>query len=414
MTLDTAIIISPNLHRSLYKYAVKKFVEDELGDSFAELSNEYQLDTSDELGYSRFLDRCISEEKIQNEQVLKFIINELNYGRQRNMYISFLMDASFLKDKDKIIEKIKRLEVDGANKVSDLPFINEISNRIDRGAKKLVYADTLKNDKNEISSIRLVIGTGIVINGSDCNNYIAIEINLDLNLLVIKLRNWKDEIDEEHSLQGQFNEYKLMVKEAFNLGIPLSFSTVQKLLRNMASDLTEKVLGSVKSEVDSKIKANVNSNVVKWLNSISDRVLPPKDVEIVEDSVLNNFYRLYMQHEIGKLSNEELKTRFKVDGYPTYVKFTDDTIGEARAKSSDPKESLLDTSVYYDLKARLDNSEQIKVITIYWIDFPILEHFGTTFNAEAQERFKVNIRPNFFNKEISDYVLRKIKMYQGT
>ncbi|WP_427110436.1 hypothetical protein [Lysinibacillus xylanilyticus] len=121
MSDHTTLHISPNLHRSLYNYAVKNFLEDQLGDSFQELVEEYNLDFNDDLVYSRFLDRCISEEKISNEEVLKFIIDEINYGRQRNMYISFLYDVSFLNNKDKIIESIKRLRAEGSrnNKVTN-------------------------------------------------------------------------------------------------------------------------------------------------------------------------------------------------------------------------------------------------------------------------------------------------------
>ena len=404
--------VSPMLHRSLYRYSLKKFIESELDDQYEIVREEYNdIDLEDKLGFSRLLDRCLNDGKISIDSFTRFVIEELNYGRQRNLYISLLMDCSFLNNRDLVLRKINNLLL-GSNTVNELPYYNGVLDGV-VGEERLILADLIEEDDN-IQAIRLVFGKYINHEGEECNNYISIEINLQLNLLVIKLRNWKDENNPTLHLDELAESYKMKIKAAFNLNIPLMTSSTQRLVKRMTVDLTEGVLAPTRQFIDSKIKAEVNAKADEWLKKLSNIEFTSTDIESLRDTIMNNYYRLYVHNEIGKLNHKQLLETYNVKGYLVNVKFTDDTIGEARAKSATTTESLLDTSVYYDLKTRLDGSEKVKSVTIYWVDCPLEPHFGTTFNLEAQEKFKVIIKPNFFRKELNDHVLQKIGLYIRT
>ncbi|WP_214736930.1 hypothetical protein [Exiguobacterium sp. s162] len=413
MSIGNHFNVSPLLHRSLYRYSLKNFIENELHDRYEEVKESYQdIDFEDSLGFSRFLDRCLRDDHISIESFTRFVIEELNYGRQRNMYVSFLMDCSFLNNEALVIEKINDLNLTNEHSVTMLPYSNGLLDGVSPGEKRLIYSDVIKDD-TDITSVRLVFGNHIYHDAAECNNYVAVEINIPLKLLVVKVRNWKDDNEHTSNTNQLAEEIKIRIKAAFNLHTPLMTNSSQRLVRRMTMELTESVLKPTRDIVDAKIKSEIHNKSEEWLKSLSNKNFSTTDLNYLEDAILNNFYRLYMHNEIGKLSNDQLFEIYNVAGYPVNVKFTDDTIGEARAKSADTSESLLDTSVYYDLKTRLDSSDRLKTVTIYWIDLSSEKHFGTTFNLESQEKLKIVIKPNFFRKELSDYVLRKIELYTG-
>lgn len=410
-------IISPKVHRALYPYAIKRFLEDKVP-GLDEKVKKHKIDMSDEFKYSRILDTLINKNEINSDLVDDFLINEINYGRMRNVYVSLISDVTHLQNENNIFRYVKSLGNMGymnADEVNGSPFIKNIRKGIQRGEEELIYFDIIKD--HVIKNIRLVIAQSFVNDeGEECNNYIAVEINLDYKFLVIKIRNWDNNSEQNYSIDTLHKLIKDNIKQAFHLSIPLATSTYQQIVYNMVSELSGKVLNQTINNVDDKISKSVQDNVVQWSEQIlsEGNILPTSDQEVVIQSILNNFYRIYMQNEIGVLKVGKLKEKFGVDGYPRYVKFIDDTIGEARARSSDPKESLLDTSIFYDIKARLDQAKQIKIATIYWIDSPGYDYLGTSFYTETQERFKFVVLANFFNKEICDYVLRQINKYRPT
>lgn len=235
-------------------------------------------------------------------------------------------------------------------------------------------------------------------------------------MLVIKLRDWNNRRDDDTTMDSLHRIIQNLMRRVFNLSIPLLTATTRNIVYNMVNDLSSTVLNKAINKVDSLIKDDNDEQIKEWTNDVLGEgvSLPPAEFDVINRSLLNNFYKMYMQNEVDRLDSRSLKEKYKVNGYTRYVKFVDDTISEGRAKSPDPKEPLLDTSIYYDIKARLDQAKQIKMSTIYWIDAPGYESLGTTFYTDRQERFKFVVLVNFFNKEICDYVLRQIDKYRPT
>jgi hypothetical protein len=416
MELGVENLIHPKVHRAIYPYAIKRFLEDNVDELESKIT-EYNIDISDEYKYSRILDSVVNNNDIDSSLVDNFLINEFNYGRMRNVYVSFISDVSHLKNEDNVIRYLNSLNNKGyknSEEVTCAPFIKNIRKGIQKGEEELIFFDNTKEGE-EIKNIRIVFAQSIINEeGNESNNYIAVEINLEHKFLVIKIRNWENNNEQNYSMDTLNKLIQDDIKQAFHLSIPLATSTTQQLVYNMVNELSGKVLNQAVNEVNEKVSELVKSQVVEWSKKIlSEEVtLPISDHEVVVQSILNNYYRIYMQNEIGVLKVGKLKEKFEVDGYPRYVKFIDDTIGEGRARSSDPKESLLDTSIFYDIKARLDQAKQIKIATIYWIDSPGYDYLGTSFYTDSQERFKFVVLANFFNKEICDYVLRQISKYR--
>ncbi|KMN53720.1 hypothetical protein, partial [Bacillus sp. LK7] len=205
--------ISPKVHRSLYNYAVKNF----LADNVEEFNYVHNSD-DDELVYSHLLDGYIEDGTLEDIKVEKFLIEQINYGRMRNMYVSFLSDVSHLVDENVIRGKLHNLKqkgYDNANLIKGFPFVNNIRGGLDRGKKEVIYSDIKKNN-DAIVSVKFVIAIGTLIDGVEVNNYIAAEINLELKMLILKIRNWEPKVSN-YSVEKIFEEIHHKVLDAFDL-----------------------------------------------------------------------------------------------------------------------------------------------------------------------------------------------------
>lgn len=409
--------INPRVHRALYPYSIKRFLESKCGDLMPFIER-YEIE-HDDMMYSHLLDKMIINNDIEDASVDDFLIAELNYGRLRNVYVSFIRNVDHLVDENKIIEYINGLIKRGysnSEKVTESPFIYNLRRGIKKGEKELIWFYIDKDENDKPVNIRFLLAKGVSdTTGEEFNNYIGIEINLEYKLLVIKLRNFEGTRGLNYSMDTLHKSVEDDVKKTFNLIIPSMTAKTQSLVYNMVNELSSKVLDRAINEVDTEIKYKVRKSLEEWTEKIlsEDIVLPEMEFNVLEQNIMNNYYRIYMQNEYGVLAVGELKDKFEVNGYPRSVSFKDDTIGEARAKSPDPKESLLDTSIYYDVKARLDQAQTIRLATIYWIDSPGYDYLGTTFYTDVQERFKFVVLANFFDKEICDYVLQQIDGYSS-
>ncbi len=413
-------MISPKVHRYLYQYSIGRLLEENKIDNIGELIEDIKLDKTNPLFYSHLLDALISRGEIDEHKVNDFLIKELNYGRAKNVYVSFLNNVTHLRNEDNVYKYVRALRGKGyknSEGVETHPYISNLMGGIHKGDKELIFFDIEKDEENNIKNIKLLLGECVKkIDGDECNNYFGIEINLELKMLIIKMRNWENQIEYNYGLDTKHDMIKKRIKSAFNLVIPPSTSTMQSLMYNMINDLSSKVLNETFEHVNEKIEESVEEKIKFWSKKISNSEieLPKADLDVIKRTILNNFYKMYMHNEVEKLHINNLKETFKVNGYPRYVKFVDDTISEGRARSSDPEESLLDTSIYYDIKARLDQSKHIRLTTIYWINFPGYNRIGTTFYTESQERFKFIALPNYFSEEMCNYVLRQIDKYRPT
>lgn len=413
MATDMQYNISPQVHRTLYMYSIKNFLKNNIK-KYDDFISKSEINHNADYYYNKLLDRAINQGLVSATQVQEFLISELNYGLLKNLYIYPLQDTTHLEEVKNIKSYINSLgKFYDVGKISEFPYINKINMSSERNKTELVYSN-LGYEEDKITSITLLFSKGILYSSNETNYYIGIEINLKYKLLVIKLRDHLDERNKEAKMHKVQNLFKHNIVNCFALGSIHKATVIQKLVFNMTFDLTHRVLNPTIKHIDSHLSEHIDKQIKDWNSLVIDKSfeMTPKDTEGLKTSILNNYYRLYMQNIVGKISNTDLKNKYKVSGYLRTVKFIDDTIGEGKVKSSSSKESLLDNSTYYDIKTRLDHSKEIKFSTIYWIDIPnTKESVGTTFHVEPNGRFRCNILPNYFNKEICDYVLQKIAKY---
>ncbi|MDQ0087614.1 hypothetical protein J2T12_001008 [Paenibacillus anaericanus] len=408
-------MISPQVHRALYRYSIKHFLKKKKINS-KKAAEEYGIDLSEELGYSRLLDRLMDEGKVSVGEVDKFLHQEFNYGRMKNVYISKIAPNDKLNIDEYVISCVGGLSNQGYTAdhflISSGNFIGDYKRSIPEGQKVLLYFE-IKREGESTKSIHLLFAENAIDpNGHKTINYIPVEIRLDYSFLVIRLRNWgSNENEDNNNLNTMHNLIRAEIVSLFGLRIISNSTSEQKIVFNVLSDLTNSVLNPTISVVNDALKADIENDITKWSEALFDsNIIPDADREVIVQQVLYAFYKLHLFQSFGGSTITKL-IQLGIEGYPRYVKFLDDTVGEGRARSSNPKESLLDTSIFYDIKARLDQAKSIRLSTVYWITAPGYKRLGTSFHTFAHNQFKCVILPNFFNEGISEYVLQKVKKY---
>lgn len=410
------MILDSTVFRSLHKPNIKKFLEEKLIDIDRKIE-EYRLDDSSKGLLLELINKLLEHKFLSKEDLNKFLIDELNYGRSKNMYIEFITNIESLSYND-WIERINLLEVKDykiRNKVTNDYYLNDIEKFIDTGEKKLVYSEIEHDDEN-VKCIRLLLGEGVILRDSSnrCNNYYSVEINLELMLVVVRIINWGEEILPKYAPDNKFKEIFSDIKSIFTIRSHARLDFTQKLVYKLVNDLTGKVLDSTTKYVDGILKKDIMQKVESWGRQVlgSGKNIQKSDRDVICELILNNYYRVKMSKDYKRLTPKILMDKFGVQAYPRQVKFFDDTVGEGKARSSKPMESVLDTSVFYDIKARLDKEKNIKNSIIYWIGCKAEKHFGTAIHVDNHNRFKIVFYPKYyFNKEKCDYVLREIKKY---
>lgn len=405
-------MLTKEILKSLDKTRVKEFLQEKKID-FISTAKKYDLDITNKNFEFHLLNKLIYNSKLTPDDIDKFLINELNYGKMKNVFVRFI-DSTLITDVKNAINRINSLEKYGyidASKVSSSEFKKNLRKHVDVGCKKLIYSKIHCGQSAKVDSITLLLAEGIQT-GEDTkdptNNYYSIEINLKYNYFVLRIRNWSSEASNDYNPDKIYSEIEKIMSSCF--GIIFNRDS-QKYINSMYSivcELTSKALDTVSKEVNNKIKQNVYSSVINWAKT-TGIMLNIADEKLLTESILNNFYKYYMKKTYGKITHKKMVDIFGLYAYPRKVKFLDDTVGEGKALSPDPSQSLLDTAVFYDLKARLDHSKQLLCTTIYWLQCPNNDCFGTTIYTDAQNLFKIVFLPLKFNKEMCNYVLQQIK-----
>lgn len=408
------MVIDTNVFKALNDISIKEFLISKKID-IERKSEEYSIDSSSTTYYLDLLEELYLHKFVNIIEIEEFLSNELNYGRAKNVYIEFIKSIKS-NELNYIIKRVQLLESKGyknASKVNDRYFQEGIREFIDLGERKLIESKIdLKNGL--VSNIRLLFGEGISIETSKrSNHYYSVDINLEINVLSLRIINWAGKVLKINLPDNRYEDIFNIIKSVFTIESSSPQKENQKIVYQLVDDLTSKILKNTVTMVDRQIRAEVTNTVQAWGNKVlnGSKALSNKDKEVIKQIILNNYYRVKMSAEHKTLTPTIMKDIYKVQAYARQVQFFDETAGEGKARSSDTAESILDTSVFYDIKARLDKEKNIKNAIIYWMSCKDHNTFGTVMHLEVQNRFKIIFYPLRIDKEMFDYVLQEIKRY---
>lgn len=287
-------------------------------------------------------------------------------------------------------------------------FITDLQRGITYGEKKLLYVSINKDENGELKFINLLLGECIrnPDNGTESNNYYPVIIDINDKMLIIRAKNWGKEF-EDTAVDKSYKKIVGIIRSVFSLRLHQMTVIAQTTAYSLISNLVNSVVEEPMKMVNDKLFYSVDKQVKMWAQDILSKSnnLTPSDVNVLVQVILNNYCKYYMVRELKAVKVKDFKEKYGVEGYPRYIRFIDDTVGEGRAKSADSKESLLETSLFYDIKARLDQAKSIKLMQIYWTTCPVNDWFGISIKTDIQGCLKVTFLPHHYNKEMYEYVV---------
>ena len=388
--------------RYLYKESVKNFIR--------ENNINFNWNENDERLVSLF-------NTIDNQEKRSFLEREILYGMQRNIYISKIDEnINHINDERIAIEIINSFnEYTNGRLFTDQSFTDDcIGRKINIDEQKLLHYNIHKDQMNNVDRIDIILATCMSneADGDDEGVYIYYSITIDTvnNLLIIRMRNM-DTIHSDFKVDEQYDLIKEYILNKIDMRLVRNDDNFYRMtIYNIVDYVNNTVLNNFYRQIDESIGDNIEQSVLIWNEELPDNEINDEERLIIINNIKNSYCKLISQNRLQNLTPLEIKNLYNVDGYVNRVKFEDDSIGNTRVKSTTIKETLLNTSTFYDIKASMERGRNIKEANIQWLD-QNNDRINVVFNNEKQGKFKVIIKNNYFNERMDRYVLQKIIQY---
>ena len=388
--------------RYLYKESVKNFIR--------ENNINFNWNENDERLVSLF-------NTIDNQEKRSFLEREILYGMQRNIYISKIDEnINHIDDERIAIEIINSFnEYTNGRLFTDQSFTDDcIGRKINIDEQKLLHYNIHKDQMNNVDRIDIILATCMSneADGDDEGVYIYYSITIDTvnNLLIIRMRNM-DTIHSDFKVDEQYDLIKEYILNKIDMRLVRNDDNFYRMtIYNIVDYVNNTVLNNFYRQIDESIGDNIEQSVLIWNEELPENEINDEERLIIINNIKNSYCKLISQNRLQNLTPLEIKNLYNVDGYVNRVKFEDDSIGNTRVKSTTIKETLLNTSTFYDIKASMERGRNIKEANIQWLD-QNNDRINVVFNNEKQGKFKVIIKNNYFNERMDRYVLQKIIQY---
>lgn len=388
--------------RYLYKESVKNFIR--------ENNINFNWNENDERLVSLF-------NTIDNQEKRSFLEREILYGMQRNIYISKIDEnINHINDERIAIEIINSFnEYTNGRLFTDQSFTDDcIGRKINIDEQKLLHYNIHKDQMNNVDRIDIILATCMSneADGDDEGVYIYYSITIDTvnNLLIIRMRNM-DTIHSDFKVDEQYDLIKEYILNKIDMRLVRNDDNFYRMtIYNIVDYVNNTVLNNFYRQIDESIGDNIEQSVLIWNEELPENEINDEERLIIINNIKNSYCKLISQNRLQNLTPLEIKNLYNVDGYVNRVKFEDDSIGNTRVKSTTIKETLLNTSTFYDIKDSMERGRNIKEANIQWLD-QNNDRINVVFNNEKQGKFKVIIKNNYFNERMDRYVLQKIIQY---
>ena len=398
---DVYFILSPIITRSFDKGVHKRFLSKYR--LYAEFVRSNQQ-------FHDFVQEYIANGKIRILELEEYLNEELLYGNQRAIYMYELYgDYRKNQSKQALLNKIQEYYA----YIDSLKFHSILSQPFNAKITELVSVKAeLGLDATIVQKITLIFSEKCSVyskNGYHREySYITIEIDFSQKLLFVKVEpktgvmeetkkpsNLADKYFEVVSrlFNLQYNEYANIHKATLcNMNIELYNQVYDKMVQNQPEDIGTYIDLITKSFLERLKISNYKEKLAQ--NSIFN--IPDMLTKMVEHILITDI--LYESAETGTLDG--------VEGYVTYIKFSDGTNISARIRGENYVEPIFSSEAFMALRASINNAEKITILKISWLN----EYYGTRVSYDASDNQCLEIHLyKHHTKEEFEYAIRKYR-----
>ena len=398
---DTYFILSPIITRNFAQSVYRKFL------SKYRLYAEFERS---EKQFHEFVQEYINSGKIRISELEEYFNEELLYGNQRSIYMYELFGDYWKNQTEQaLLNRIqKRYPY-----IDSLKFHSILFQPSNPEIMELVSAQAdLGLDATIVQKLTMIFSEKCTISLNQAHHseysYVTVVIDFSKKLLFVKVEPKTGVVEETQKPSNLAEKYYGVVTKLFNLRYNEYGNVHKTTLCNMNIELYNQVYNKMVQNQPKGIKDYIDSITASFLEklNISDykeklaqnNIFDISDIltKMVEHILITDI--LYESAETGTLEG--------VEGYVTYIKFSDGTNISARIRGETYTEPIFSSEAFMALRASINNAEKITVLKISWLN----EYYGTRVSYDASDSQCLEIHLyKHHTKEEFEYAVRKYR-----
>ncbi|MBS5940011.1 hypothetical protein [Clostridium sp.] len=327
---------------------------------------------SERISFEDFIVGLLNNGELSIFEFNEYLFNELFFGQQRSTFIYKMYSyKKEILEVEKLINILNK--VYGVNDEFVLRITDVYSNDENIEMRDLVGCKIIKSiNENKVKKIRLLYYKKVNVelkNGiSPENSYVPIAIDLENNLLIVKVNPKAKVITEGANPEELVTKYVKKVEKLFELDLE-SFNhihkeTMYKICQELYSQVYNKMVFSKPQGID---------EVVNNVSNILNKALNIENLELKRQS--NNIFN--MNENISKIvehllisdilfSTSDSEIIDGIDGFVTYLRFNDGNNVSARLKGENCIDPIFDSETFMALRSPIDNAKKLSILKVVW------------------------------------------------
>lgn len=380
--METMFVLSPVIIRNFSEKTLNRFLYEN------RLHAEY---TRSGKQYCDFVQEYINNGTLSSFELGELLYNDLLYGSQRLIFMYKICSYnSQIQSKQSLLEILQDsyVYVDSlnVNKILYQPYNEEIEDLV--GVKVV-----LGIDGSSIRKINLIFSEKCTLTDSTGihseYSYITIDIDLIQKLLFVKVKpksNLSDETKKPTNIAEKYfnkiskkfdisyHDFKGIHKQTLcNMNIELYEQIYQKMVQTKPKDLQE-FINRLSNEIITKI------GITDYYEKVADN-----NIFNIPDTLAKMIEHILISNILYKAGADD--TLEGVDGYVSYIKFSDGTNISARLRSENYVEPIFSSEAYMALRSSINNAKKIAVLKVFWLN----HFFGLRVSYDASNDQYLNI-----------------------
>lgn len=365
MMENTVFLLSPLITENFDEKFKKKFLTRyRMGAEYARSDKKYHI----------FVQEKIRNGKIKKEDLAKSLYDDLLYGNQRRIRVYKI--CSYDKKMQNSDELLSRLQ-------SYYPYVDTLDfNKIlfqaaDDQIEDLVGIDIcwgLGTKIPKVQEINMIFSEQCTISEKKGKHneysYITVTIDFMQNLLFIKVKPKTGVEQEDKKPDRLMQKYFEKITRIFSIYYHEYINLHQNTLCNMNIELYKQIYHKIVKSRSGKLNKYAEQTANEIIRELG---INNYAMKVAENNVFNiqDILQKMLEHVLISDSIYESKDGKKlqgVDGYVTYVKFSDGTNINARLKGNDAKEPIFSSETFMALRSSMENAQRISELKIYWFN----------------------------------------------
>ncbi|SDP76129.1 hypothetical protein [Clostridium gasigenes] len=388
---------------NITKKSLKKFAKDLDESDFQNKSNVYD-----------YLSKLVTEKRLTKRTLNEYLFEELFYGQQKDVYVNkiFSLDKDIL-DVEKlycIIEK-KYGENCDFNKIATTILSNDDPKLELVACKSIINPMTTK-----VCKIKMIFAYMIKRYDSKKeliteHSYIPVEVDLLKQIVVCKVYPKMNLIKDVYKPESLYEKYIDIIVDMFKLEFNAYNTEHKTSLYNMSEDLYIQIYKKIKSSRSEKLDNLIeefarNSKVQLNIKKIEERA---KQNNIFD--IKSHIVKYFDQVLITDILNNRDIRKESIDGWVTYLRFSDGTNVSAKVKGENYRATIYTSETYRALRDTIKNSNKVSEIKVIWVEDD--RYLRVRYNTNSSDYLYMHFYKNFEAKDF-EYGYKKYKEYECT